>query len=48
VPTFCRHRFVVGGRRRIMYQRLLLPLASDGLTVDMLAGAAIFEQAHNL
>jgi hypothetical protein len=32
--------------RHIRYERLALPLSSDGETVDMLFGGTVFDQAH--
>ncbi|NNG04180.1 MAG: PAS domain-containing protein [Inquilinus sp.] len=44
-PSVHRDDFATANHRRHRYVRLLLPLAGDGHTVDMLLGAAIFEAA---
>jgi hypothetical protein len=37
-PTYCRHAIETKGGRYLRYERLLLPLARDGVHVDMLLG----------
>jgi hypothetical protein len=43
-PVFTRNDIVGHDDRRYIYERLLLPLSSDGESVDMLIGAAVFER----
>ncbi|HEY7610350.1 MAG TPA: PAS domain-containing protein [Alphaproteobacteria bacterium] len=38
VPTYCRHEIETGAGKHLRYERLLLPLAADGIHVDMLLG----------
>lgn len=37
-PTYCRHELPRPGGKRVKYERLLLPLSSDGRRIDMLLG----------
>jgi hypothetical protein len=39
-------RFTRGGGRHLTYERVILPLSSDGETVDMLLGGICFEEAY--
>jgi len=39
MPTYCRHFIETKKHKLLRYERLLLPLSSDGSTVDMLLGA---------
>jgi hypothetical protein len=41
-PLCHRSEFVGSDRRIYRYERLLLPLAADGTTVDMILGGAVF------
>ena len=38
MPTYCRHEIETGDGKLLRYERLLLPLASDGAKVDMMLG----------
>lgn len=46
-PTYAQHRFWLGRRRFLSYERLLLPLASDGRRVDMILGGIFPIPRHN-
>lgn len=37
-PTYCRHQIETAGGKHLRYERLLLPLAPDGVRVDMMLG----------
>ncbi|MFO0989620.1 MAG: PAS domain-containing protein [Alphaproteobacteria bacterium] len=37
-PTYCRHAIETRQGKYLRYERLLLPLSSDGIRVDMLLG----------
>ena len=39
-PTYCRHAIETRQGKYLRYERLLLPLSSDGIRVDMLLGGA--------
>jgi hypothetical protein len=40
-PVYARYCYVKDDGRRLSYERLLLPLSSDGQAVDMLLGGAV-------
>lgn len=44
-PSLMRNRLPIEGREFVEYDRLILPLASDGQTVDMLMALMIFDEA---
>jgi len=44
-PLCHRSEFIGRDRRIYRYERLLLPLASDGKTVDMILGGAVFARS---
>ena len=45
-PSCTSWEYTRGDGRHIRYERLALPLSSDGKTVDMLFGGAVFEKAY--
>ncbi len=46
-PLCHRSEFVGQGGRAYRYDRLLLPMASDGAAVDMIFGGAVFGQLRS-
>lgn len=45
-PSCDQVHFTRGGGRYLAYERLILPLSSDGTTVDILLGGICFDEAY--
>lgn len=45
-PVCARWDYTRNDGRHLRYERLALPLSSDGATVDMLFGGCVFDQAY--
>ena len=43
-PTLCEERYVITRRRRVRYQRILVPLSGTDSGVGHLLGAVVFEE----
>lgn len=47
-PSCSIHDYVRKDGRHIRYERIVLPLSSDGTSVDMLLGGCVFEIAQSM
>jgi hypothetical protein len=45
-PSCHAVQFTRGSGRHLSYERVILPLSSDGMTVDMLLGGICFDEAY--
>jgi hypothetical protein len=47
-PSCHAVHFTRGGKRHLIYERIILPLSSDGMSVDMLLGGLCFDEAYEI